>query len=81
MQDVKKMEGREEMVRNFVSELTPEQRLAGLTLEQRLAGLTLEQRLLTQDDDFLRALSDDYFRSLPADVQESIYKRIGRPTK
>jgi len=60
--------------------LAPEQRLAGLAPEQRLAGLAPEQRLLSLTDDALRALSNDYLRSLPADVQDAIRKRIGRPS-
>jgi hypothetical protein len=60
--------------------LTPEDRLAGLTPEDRLAGLTLEQQLLLLPDEVLRALSEDYLRSLPAEVAAAIRDRIGRPT-
>jgi hypothetical protein len=81
MRDVKKPEGYEEMVLEFVRSLTPEQLLAGLSLEQLLAGLSPEQRLLGLTDDALRALSEDYVRSLPADVQDAIRKRIGGPSK
>ncbi|MCK6586445.1 MAG: hypothetical protein L6Q76_02565 [Polyangiaceae bacterium] len=81
MRDVTKMEGYEEMVRKFASGLTPEQHLAGLAPEQRLAGLAPEQKLLAMPDDALRALSEDYLRSLPMDVQDAIRKRIGRPSK
>lgn len=38
-------EYRQDALRRYLAELTPEERLAGLTPEQRLAGLTLEQRL------------------------------------
>jgi len=81
MQDVKMMEGYEEMRRKFVSSLTPEERLAGLAPEQRLAGLTPEQQLLAMANDVLRVLPDDYLRSLPADVQDAIRTRIGRPSR
>ncbi|MCK6586240.1 MAG: hypothetical protein L6Q76_01515 [Polyangiaceae bacterium] len=108
MQDVKTIEGYEDMRRKFAESLTLEERLAGLAPEQRLAGLapeqvlstfspeqvlstfspeqvlstfSPEQRLLSLPDDALRALSDDYLRSLPADVQETIRKRIGRPNQ
>jgi hypothetical protein len=71
MQNVKEMEGYDEMVKKFVN---------GLTLEQRLAGLPPEQRLLAMPDDALRALSDEYLRSLPAATQDAIRARIGRPS-
>jgi hypothetical protein len=99
MQDLKTIEGYEDMRRKFAESLTPEERLAGLAPEQRLAGLAPEQvlsvfppeqvlsafppeqRLLSLPDDALRALSDDYLRTLPADVQDTIRKRIGRASK
>jgi len=99
MQDVKTMEGYEDMRRKFAESLTPEERLAGLSPKQRLAGLAPEQRLaglapeqvlsafppeqrlLSLPDDALRALSDDYLCTLPADVQDAVRKRIGRPGK
>jgi hypothetical protein len=43
MQDVKTMEGYEEMMKKPTSSLTPEQRLTGLAHEPRLAGLAHEQ--------------------------------------
>jgi hypothetical protein len=81
MQDVETMEGYEEMRRKFAESLTPEERLAGLSPEQVLSAFSPEERLLSLPDDALRALSDDYLRSLPADVQDTIRKRIGRPSK
>jgi hypothetical protein len=81
MQDVKTMEGYEDMRRKFVESCTPEERLAGLSPEQVLSAFPPEQRLLSLPDDALRALSDDYLRTLPADVQDVIRKRIGRPSK
>ncbi|MGK3983397.1 hypothetical protein WME99_10180 [Sorangium sp. So ce136] len=56
--------------------LTPEQRLAGLTLEQRLAGLAPEQVILLLPVEVLRMLSEERLQSLPADVQETIEKRL-----
>src|SRR5262245_1002529 len=53
VQDVKELEGYEEMVKKFVGRLTTEQRLAGLAPEQRLAGLAPEQQLLALPDDVL----------------------------
>jgi hypothetical protein len=57
--------------------LPPEQRLAGLPPEQRLAGLPPEQGLLAMPDSVLRGLSDHYIRTLPADIQATIRRRIG----
>jgi hypothetical protein len=65
--------------------LTPEQRLAGLTPEQRLEGLPPEQLLARLDRDHqalalpvdvLRVLPEEYIRSLSAEVQEEIRRRI-----
>jgi hypothetical protein len=66
--------------------LPPEQRLAGLPPEQRLAGLAPEQRLAGLDRahqalalpvELLRLLPDEYFRSLPPEVQAEIRRRLG----
>ena len=54
----------------------PEQRLAGLAPEQRLAGLATDQLILALPLDVLRVLPDEYVRSLPAEVQEQIQKRL-----
>lgn len=54
----------------------PEQRLAGLAPEQRLAGLATEEVLLALPVEVLRMLSEDHLRSLPADLQETIQKRL-----
>ncbi len=59
--------------------LAPEQRLAGLAPEQRLAGLSEEQRVLALADETLRQLPDGYLRTLSADAQEAIRRRIRRP--
>jgi hypothetical protein len=56
--------------------LTPEERLAGLTPEQRLAGLAPEQVVLALPVEMLRLLPEDYVRSLPAEVQAQIQKRL-----
>jgi hypothetical protein len=73
-----------------VAGLAPEQRLAGLAPEQVISvfppeqvpsAFPPEQRLLSLPDDVLRALSDDYLRTLPADVQDTIRKRIGRASE
>jgi hypothetical protein len=59
--------------------LDPEQRVIGLDPEQRVIGLGPEQRLLLLPDEALRALSDDYLRTLSPATQARIRERIGRP--
>jgi hypothetical protein len=54
----------------------PEQRLAGLAPEQRLAGLATDQLILALPVDLLRVLPQEYVRSLPAEVQEQIQRRL-----
>ena len=74
MQD---MPGTDEIIQEMLDSLPPEQRLAGLAPEQRLAGLAPEQQILTLSDGVLRGLPSEYVRSLPAEVQEAIRRRIG----
>ena len=58
--------------------LTPEQRLAGLDPEQRLAGLDVAHAVLALPPELLRAISGEYLRTLPADVQREVQKRLRR---
>lgn len=58
-----------------LAELTPEQRLAGLAPEQRLAGLTTEEALCALPPEVLRALSEEYIRTLPPKTRARIRKR------
>lgn len=60
----------------LLGSLSPEERLAGLPPEQRLADLSPEQRLLAMPVSALRALPDEYLRTLPGDVQAAIRERI-----
>ena len=76
MRDV---EGYEQILKEMMASLPIEIRLEGLAPEQRVAGLTLEQQLLALPDEVLRGLSEEYLRSLPADVAAAIRARIGRP--
>jgi hypothetical protein len=78
------------MLQKLLDSLPVERRLAGLTLEERLAGLTLKERLaglspayqlLALSDGALRGFADEYLRSLPAEVQDAIRRRIGRPSR
>ncbi|MEZ4405595.1 MAG: hypothetical protein R3A52_03725 [Polyangiales bacterium] len=68
--------------------LSPEERLAGLAPEERLAGLApeevaralpAEQRVLALPDEALRALSEEYIATLPAEVQAQVLARRGAP--
>ncbi len=54
----------------------PEQRLAGLAPEQRMEGLAPEQVVLALPLEVLRGFSDDYLRSLPAEVEEQVRRRL-----
>jgi hypothetical protein len=87
--NVQDVEGYKESIKEMMASLPIETRLEGiapnelaawLPPEERLAGLTLEQQLLLLPDEVLRALSEDYLRSLPAEVAAAIRARIGRPT-
>lgn len=60
-----------------LAELTPEQRLAGLAPEQRLAGLTTEEALCATPLEALRALPEDYLRTLSPKTRARIRKRLG----
>ncbi|KYF89699.1 hypothetical protein BE20_19895 [Sorangium cellulosum] len=90
MQDVEELEGYDEMLQKLLDSLPVERRLAGLTPEERLAGLAPEERLaglspahqlLALSDEALRGFPDEHLRSLPAEVQDAIRKRIGRPQR
>jgi hypothetical protein len=80
-------EGDDELIKKLLDSLPLERLLAGLTLEQRLAGVAPEQRLAGLDHDHqalafpldvLRALPDEYLRSLSPDVQAEIRRRLQR---
>lgn len=79
MQNVKDMEGYDEMMQKFIDSLPVELRLAGLAPEERLVDLPPERQVLALSDEVLRTLPDEYLRTLPADVQAAIRTRIGRP--
>lgn len=68
------------MLQQLLDSLPIERRLAGLTLEERLAGLPPAYQLLALSDEVLRGFPDEYLRSLPAEVQDAIRRRIGRPS-
>jgi hypothetical protein len=77
-----------EVVQRWLSSLTPAERLEGLAPRERLEGLAPRERLeglaeehvvLALSDNALRSMSDEFFRTLPADVQQVIRRRIGRP--
>jgi hypothetical protein len=85
-QNIRDLEGYDEMLQKLLESLPPEQRLAGLAPEQRLAGLAPEQRLaglapeqqvLALSDEVLQRLPSEFLGSLPPDVREKIRARIG----
>ena len=75
MQD---MEGYDELMTKLLDSLPPEQRLAGLAPEQRLAGLDRDHEALALSVELLRLLPDDYFRSLPLEVEAELRRRLQR---
>jgi hypothetical protein len=87
-QDPREIEGYEEVLQKLLDSLpleerfmglSPEERVAGLSTQERVAGLSTDERLLTLPDEALRALSDDYLRTLSPATQAAIRQRIGRP--
>ncbi len=70
--------GYDELVRRSLRNYTPEQRLEGLAPEERLAGLAPDHIALALPAEVLRALSDDYIATLPAEVQREVRARRGR---
>ena len=77
-QNIKDIPGYDEMREKLFDWLSPEERLAGLAPEQRLAGLAPEQVVLALPLEMLRVLPDDYLRSLPPDIEQTIRHRIAR---
>jgi hypothetical protein len=84
MQD---MEGYKELMDKMLEALPTEQRLAGLspeqvlslyTPEQRLAGLDRDQQALALPVEVLRLLPEEYLRSLSAEVEAEIRRRLGQ---
>ena len=57
--------------------LAPEQRVAGLAPEQRLVGLDEAHAVLALPLPMLRALSPDYIKNLPQDIQDEVQRRLG----
>ncbi|WP_437300823.1 hypothetical protein [Sorangium sp. So ce426] len=74
--DIEELPGYEEMFQKLVEAMPVEKRLAGLAPEQRLAGLAPEQVILALPVEVLRMLSEEHLHSLPADVRETIKKRL-----
>jgi hypothetical protein len=83
--DIENVPGWDEIMQRYLSKLSveerlagiaPEERLAGIAPEERLAGLAPEQAILALPVELLRMLREDDVRSLPADVQEKIRKRL-----
>jgi hypothetical protein len=75
MQD---MEGYDELMAKLLDLMPPEQVLAHYGPEQRLAGLDRDHQALALSVEVLRALDDDYIRSLSPEVQAEIRRRLER---
>jgi hypothetical protein len=63
-------------IKKAIQAMPIEERLEGLAPEQLLARLTPEQVIPALPLDLLRVLPDEYVRSLPAEIQEQIQKRL-----
>jgi hypothetical protein len=59
-----------------LSGVGPEQRVAGLAPEVRLSGLDRDHQALALPVEVLKALSDEYIRSLAPQIQEEIRRRL-----
>jgi hypothetical protein len=67
--EIEELPGYDEMFQKLVEAMPVEKRLKGLAPEQLIPALPLE---------VLRALNDDYLRTLPPDVQEQIREKLRR---
>jgi hypothetical protein len=76
--NIKDIPGYDEMIQKLVEWMPAERVMALYTPEQRLAGLPPEQQLLALPVETLRALSEDYLRSLPPAIERTIRERIAR---
>ncbi len=66
MIDPKQLVGKEDMIRKIAE---------SIPVRYRLEGLTESEQVLALPDHLLRALSDDYIASLPAEVQAQVRVR------
>jgi hypothetical protein len=69
-QKIEDIPGYDDIFEKIVQDLPP---------EKRLLGLTPEQQLLALSDELLRQFPESYLRTLSAETQETIRRRIGRP--
>ncbi len=54
------------------------QLIAALPVEVRLAGLAAEDIVPVLPREVLRAISEEYIRTLPPEVQDAVWRRIDR---
>jgi hypothetical protein len=74
--DIDELPGFAELFKKTLDAIPLQERLAGLTPEERLAGLAPEQLILALPLETLRALPEQHLRTLSAEVQEQIRKRL-----
>jgi hypothetical protein len=77
-EDVKELEGYDELERRFLASVPIERRLDGIPTEERLAGIPPEERWLALTDEELRMLPEALVASLPPAVQSRIRERLTR---
>ena len=69
--DIEELPGFEELFQKTI-----DRTLETMPIEQRLAGLAPEQLILGLPVDVLRVLPEEYVRSLPAELQAQIKRRL-----
>lgn len=52
--------------------------VTSLSVEERIAGLEVEDLVPALPVEVLRAISEDYLRTLPPEVQDTVRRRIDR---
>ncbi|MFO0586623.1 MAG: hypothetical protein U0441_03760 [Polyangiaceae bacterium] len=73
---LQEMEDWEVLEDRIVSQLPPERRLKSVSPEQRLADLDRDHLPLALPLGILRALSEDYLRTLSPEVQAELRRRL-----
>ena len=76
--NMKNTQSYDEMFQKLVEAWPVEKRLAGLDPAQRLAGLDPAHAVLALPPEILSALSEEFIRSLPPDVQREVKRRLRR---
>ncbi|MEP7127045.1 MAG: hypothetical protein ABJE95_39295 [Byssovorax sp.] len=74
--DARIFEGFEDELKEILNAMPLERRFLGVPPEQRLVGLDRDHQALALPLEVLRALSDDYLRSLSPEIQAELRRRL-----